>query len=150
MRLRTVPTYAAWLDVLEPISRVFPMAGLDNTMRRLVVSGTPVVMGLHAMGDSVCTTTPTVGWGLSLPVSGTVDLLDNIDKLGDNWTAQALALDGLVADHLVPFDQDQAAIFDAPAPDPRLSSPSAPPTRSCVRQRCLTPRRSGHSGRSWE
>jgi len=78
VRLRTVPTYAAWLDVLEPISRVFPMAGLDNTMRGLVVSGTPVVMGLHAMGDFVCTTTATVVRGLSLPLSGTVDLLDTI------------------------------------------------------------------------
>ena len=26
--LRTVPTYAAWLDVLEPTSPVFPMGGL--------------------------------------------------------------------------------------------------------------------------
>jgi hypothetical protein len=56
---------------MEPISRVFSMAGLDNTMRRLVVGGTPVVMGLHAMGE-------TVGRGLSLPLSGTVDLLDTI------------------------------------------------------------------------
>jgi len=40
-------------------------------MRRLVVSGTPVVMGLHAMGE-------TVGRGLSLPLSGTVDPLDTI------------------------------------------------------------------------
>jgi hypothetical protein len=76
--LRTVPTYTAWLDVLQPISRVFPIAGLDNTMRGLVVSGTPLAVGLRAMGDSMCTTTATVGGGLSLPLSGTVDLLDTI------------------------------------------------------------------------
>jgi hypothetical protein len=45
--LRTIPTYAAWLDVLDPISDVFPMAGLHNTLRRLVADGSPVVTGLH-------------------------------------------------------------------------------------------------------
>jgi 2-polyprenyl-6-methoxyphenol hydroxylase-like FAD-dependent oxidoreductase len=128
--LRAVPTYAAWLDVLDPITPVFPMAGLHNTMRRLVVGGVPVVTGLHAIGDSVCTTNPTLGRGLSLVLSGAVDLLDTIERHSEDWTAQALALDGLVADHVVPFYEDQAAIdqarlaalrhtiFDAPAPDP--------------------------------
>jgi hypothetical protein len=39
------------------------MAGLHNTMRRLVAGGAPVVTGLHAVGDSVCTTNPTQGRG---------------------------------------------------------------------------------------
>ena len=34
--LRTVPACAPWLDVLDPISRVYPMAGLHTTLRRLV------------------------------------------------------------------------------------------------------------------
>ena len=59
--LRTIPTYAAWLEVMDPITGVFPMAGLHNTLRRLVVDGTPVATGLHAIGDSVCTTNPTLG-----------------------------------------------------------------------------------------
>ncbi len=125
--LRTVPTYAAWLDVLDPISQVFPMAGLHNTMRRLVVGAVPVVTGLHAIGDSVCTTNPTLGRGLSLALTGAVDLLDTINRHGDDWTAQALRLDELVADHVAPHYEDQAAIdyarlamlrhtiFDAPA-----------------------------------
>jgi len=128
--LRTIPTYAAWLDVLDPISDVFPMGAVHNTMRRLVVGGAPVVTGLVAIGDSVCTTNPTLGRGLSLAFLGAADLLDTIDKHGDDWTTLALALDGLIADHVVPFYQDQAAIdyarlamlrhtiFGAPAPDP--------------------------------
>ncbi len=64
--LRTVPVYAAWLDVMDPITDVFPMAGLHNTMRRLVVDGRPVATGLLAIGDSVCTTNPTLGRGLAL------------------------------------------------------------------------------------
>jgi len=70
--LRTVPPCAAWLDVLDPVSDVFPMAGLHNTLRRLVAGGAPVITGLHAVGDSVCTTNPTLGRGLSLALSGAV------------------------------------------------------------------------------
>jgi 2-polyprenyl-6-methoxyphenol hydroxylase-like FAD-dependent oxidoreductase len=128
--LRTVPVYAAWLDVLDPITHVFPMAGLHNTMRRLMVDGAPVATGLHALGDCVCTTNPTLGRGLSMALAGAADLVDTIDRHADDPTGQAQALDGLVADHVVPFYEDQAAIdaarlamlrhtiFGAPAPDP--------------------------------
>jgi 2-polyprenyl-6-methoxyphenol hydroxylase-like FAD-dependent oxidoreductase len=128
--LRTVPTHAAWLDVLDPISDVFPMAGLHNTLRRLVVDGAPVVTGLHAIGDSVCTTNPTLGRGLSLAMSGAADLLEVTGRHGDDPAAQALALDALVTAHVAPFYHDQAVIdqarlmalrhtiLGAPAPDP--------------------------------
>jgi hypothetical protein len=129
--LRMVPAYAAWLDVLDPISGVFPMAGLRNTMRRLVTDKTPVATGLHAIGDSVCTTNPTFGRGLSLALSGAADLRDVISNHGAGWTEQALALDRLAGEHIVPFYEDQAAvdlarlgqlrqtILGAPSPDPR-------------------------------
>ncbi len=128
--LRTVPLYAAWLDVMDPITGVFPMAGLHNTLRRLVVDGSPVVTGLHAVGDSACTTNPTLGRGLALALSGAADLLDTLGRHGDDPVAQALALDHLVAEHVLPFYQDQAAIdaarlavmrhtiFGEPAPRP--------------------------------
>ena len=134
--LRTVPAYAAWLDVLDPTSEVFPMAGLHNTLRRLVVDGAPVVTGLHAIGDSVCTTNPTLARGLSLAIWGAADLLDTIGGHGDDPAAQALALDALVAAHVAPFFDDQAAIdqarltalrhaiFGAPCPDPAPVTPS--------------------------
>jgi 2-polyprenyl-6-methoxyphenol hydroxylase-like FAD-dependent oxidoreductase len=108
--LRTVPACAAWLDVADPISQVFVMAGLHNTLRRLVAGGAPVITGLHAIGDSVCTTNPTLGRGLSLALSGAVDLSDTIAAHGDDWTTQAHALDRLVAAHVVPFYEDQAGI----------------------------------------
>jgi 2-polyprenyl-6-methoxyphenol hydroxylase-like FAD-dependent oxidoreductase len=128
--LRTVPVYAAWLDTMDPISPVFPMAGLHNTLRRLVTGGAPVVTGLHAIGDSICTTNPTLGRGLTLALSGIADLADTLSKHDGDWMAQALALDRLAADHVAPFYGDQAAsdasrlamlrhaIFGAPAPDP--------------------------------
>ena len=127
--LRTVPAYAAWLDVMDPITDVFPMGGLHNTLRRLVADGTPVATGLLAIGDSVCTTNPTLGRGLALALTGAADLADTLGAHGDP-AAQALALDRLVDAHVAPFYQDQAAIdaarlammrhtiFGGPAPAP--------------------------------
>jgi 2-polyprenyl-6-methoxyphenol hydroxylase-like FAD-dependent oxidoreductase len=54
--LRTMPTFAAWLDAMDPFTAVYAMAGLHNTMRRLLVDGAPVATALHAIGDSVCAT----------------------------------------------------------------------------------------------
>ncbi len=90
--LRTVPVYAAWLDVMDPITDVFPMAGLHNTLRCLVADGKPVVTGLHAIGDSVCTTNPTLGRGLVLALTGAADLADTLAESGADQAAQAQPL----------------------------------------------------------
>ena len=39
--LRTVPTYAAWLDVMDPITDVFPMAGLTTASAAWWPTGLP-------------------------------------------------------------------------------------------------------------
>ncbi len=111
--LRTVPACAAWLEVLDPISPVFPMAGPPNTVRRLVVEDGPVVTGLHAAGDSVCTTNPTFGRGLSLALWGMADLADVIEDHADDWTEQAMALDDRIGQHVVPYFREQAAVDTA-------------------------------------
>jgi 2-polyprenyl-6-methoxyphenol hydroxylase-like FAD-dependent oxidoreductase len=159
--LRTVPTYAAWLDVLDPITDVFPMGAVNNTMRRFVVGGTPVATGVVAIGDSVCTTNPTLGRGLTLALTGVADLLDTVDKYGDDRRMQAIALDELVAEHILPYYEDQAAIdsarlailkhriFDAPLP-PAPDAVSERITFEQLRTGALfDPTISGHSGRLW-
>ena len=108
--LRTVPTYAAWLDALDPISEVFIMGGFHNTLRRLVVNGSPVVTGLHAIGDSVCTTNPTLGRGLSFALWEAVMLRDLLRDHAGNWTGQAQAMDAFVAEHIAPYYEDQAIV----------------------------------------
>ncbi len=132
--LRTVPAFAAWLDVMDPITDVFPMGGLHNTLRRLVVDGTPVATGLLAIGDSVCTTNPTLGRGLALALARAADLADTLGEYVGDPAGRALALDRLVAAHVAPFYQDQAAIdaarlammrhtiFGEPAPSPPLAA----------------------------
>ena len=131
--LRTLPTYAAWLEVMDPITDVFPMAGLHNTLRRLVAGGTPVATGLHAIGDSVCTTNPTLGRGLALALTGAADLADAIGEHPADPAAQALALDRLAGAHVVPFYQDQAAIDAARLAMMRhaiFGTPPPPPART--------------------
>lgn len=108
--LRTVPFYAAWLDVLEPITGVSVMGGLHNTLRRLVVDGEPVAAGLHALGDAVCTTNPTFGRGLSMTLRGAVDLADMLAAHPDDPYAQVVAMDDAVTAHLAPWFADQAAV----------------------------------------
>ena len=111
--VRTVAPLAPWLDALEPITAVFQMAGLHNTLRRLVVDGEPVVTGLSAVGDSVCTTNPTLGRGLALALWGASDLVATLDEHGDSCVDQALALDACVGEHVAPFYEDQARIDEA-------------------------------------
>jgi 2-polyprenyl-6-methoxyphenol hydroxylase-like FAD-dependent oxidoreductase len=118
-----------------PASLADKAARPGNTLRRLVVDGTPVVTGLHAIGDAVCTTNPTFGRGLSLALSGAVDLLDAIGRHAADPTAQTLVLDALVASHVVPFYEDQAAIDQARLAALRHSvfgapEPAAPPADS--------------------
>jgi 2-polyprenyl-6-methoxyphenol hydroxylase-like FAD-dependent oxidoreductase len=133
--LRTIPACAAWLAVLEPISPVFPMTGPRNTLRRLVVGGRPVVTGLQGIGDSVCTTNPTFGRGLSLAMWGAADLADVIGQ-HDDPAEQAIAMDRRTAEHVAPYYEEQAvvdsarlatlrhAIMGGPAPPPPLLDPN--------------------------
>lgn len=107
--LGTVPVFAALLDVLDPITDVFVMGGLHNTLRHIVVDGRPVATGLHAVGDSVCTTNPTFGRGLSMVMRGAVDLVDVLAAHPDDPYEQALAMDRAVTEHLAPWFADQAA-----------------------------------------
>ena len=127
--LRTIPAYAARLDVMDPITGVFPMAGLRNTLRRLVADGAPVATGLHAIGDSICTTNPTLGRGLALALSGAADLADTIGEDATDPAAQALALDRLVGAHVAPFYHDQAVIDAARLAMMRHTIFGAPPPR---------------------
>ena len=126
---KTVPVLAPWLSVMDPISDIYPMGGLHNSMRRLIVDGVPVATGLAAVGDSVCITNPTFGRGLALALQGALDLAEALGEHGEDESALADALDNFVTQHVEPFYLDQAAndgrrlaelrhnLFGAPAPE---------------------------------
>jgi len=82
---------------------------------------------VHAIGDSVCTTNPTLGRGLALALSGAADLADTIGENAACPAAQALALDRLVGAHVVPFYHDQAVIDAARLAMMRHTIFAAPP-----------------------
>jgi hypothetical protein len=123
---------------MEPVTGVFPMGGLHNTLRRLVIGGEPVVTGLHAVGDTVCTTNPTLARGLTLTMIGAAGLADTLARHADDPAEQAAAMDNLVAACIEPFYLEQAAIdevrlrrmrgviFAEPEPEP------APPAEDRV------------------
>jgi len=124
----TVPVLASWLAVMDPISDIYPMGGLHNSMRRLTIDGVPVATGLAAVGDSVCTTNPTFGRGLALALHGATGLVELLDQYSEAEMGLAQALDNFVTRHVEPFYLDQAAndgrrlaelrhtLFGAPAP----------------------------------
>lgn len=93
--VRATPLLADWVDPrnAEPISPVYAMGGLDNALRLPAPDRLPVT-GLAAVGDSVCTTNPAYGRGVSLGLRHGFLLAD------------------LLAEH-PRVDQDQAAEFVA-------------------------------------
>ncbi|MGB9378225.1 MAG: hypothetical protein WCB04_12000 [Mycobacteriales bacterium] len=130
---RTVPAYRPWLEVLEPTSDVFVMAGLHNTFRRLLTDGRPVATGLALVGDSRCTTNPTFGRGLPLALIEAADLLRATETDGDDRLQLTRELERRALEHVEPFYRDQAhndavrlaglrhTIFGAPLPSLRPS-----------------------------
>ncbi len=130
-----IPGFVPWLQACEPISEVFAMGGLHNTFRRLVIEGRPVVRGLIAVGDSVCTTNPTFGRGLALTLTQAVDAVDALGAHGRDLDALARAVDAASVAHVRPWFARQAefdawdlanrraAVLGAPAPPPLAAPP---------------------------
>jgi 2-polyprenyl-6-methoxyphenol hydroxylase-like FAD-dependent oxidoreductase len=92
---RRVATLAPWLEPARaaPIHRVEAMGQLRNTLRRVVVGGRPVALGLHVIGDALCHTNPALGWGISLALTQAYALADAVERHPADRYAQALALD---------------------------------------------------------
>jgi 2-polyprenyl-6-methoxyphenol hydroxylase-like FAD-dependent oxidoreductase len=128
--LRTIPVYSGWLDTLEPISPIYPMGGLHNTLRRLVVDGSPVALGLHAIGDTVSTTNPTLGRGLSLALQQAADLIDVLNNGYEQLDDLAMALDERIENHVAPFYADQANIDAARLAEVRHRISGGPPSHA--------------------
>jgi hypothetical protein len=68
-----------------------------------------VITGLHAVGDSVCTTNPTFGRGVGMGLRCAADLADTLDRQPDDPHTQALDMARAVDEHVAPWFADQAA-----------------------------------------
>ncbi len=79
--VRATPLLAGWVAPgnSEPISPVYAMGGLDNSLR-LPAKG--AVTGFVGLGDAVCTTNPSYGRGVSLGLSHAFLLADFLAEHG--------------------------------------------------------------------
>ncbi len=100
-----IPAIRDWTtpEVSEPISTVHYMGGLINRMRWFVEDTEPVVLGLHAIGDSSVCTNPLYGRGCSLGLVHGSLLTDGLAEHGDNPKQLAVALDEATQEQLVPW-----------------------------------------------
>ncbi|HEY0804757.1 MAG TPA: tryptophan 7-halogenase [Pseudonocardiaceae bacterium] len=76
--VRATPLLAGWAAPgnSEPISPVYAMGGLDNSLRHGAVTG------FVGLGDAVCTTNPSYGRGVSLGLSHAFLLADSLAEHG--------------------------------------------------------------------
>jgi hypothetical protein len=106
-----VPSVAPWLAISVPLTDVFGMGALQNTLRRVVRDGVPQVLGLHVVGDAACTTNPLLARGLCFATIYARLLVQVLDDEPDDLDVQACRFDDLVTSEVEPSFRENA-LFD--------------------------------------
>jgi 2-polyprenyl-6-methoxyphenol hydroxylase-like FAD-dependent oxidoreductase len=107
-----IPLHAAWTDPAraEPLTPVLPGGALYNTYRgQLGEDRTVALPGLLFVGDTVCTTNPAAGRGVSLSLLQAQALLGLLDEHPRDPSACALAFDGWCREHIRPWFEDHVS-----------------------------------------
>ncbi|QXC61041.1 FAD-dependent oxidoreductase [Aquihabitans sp. G128] len=106
-----IPSMAWWVQPHNavPISDAKAMNGLKNRMRRYVVDGRPLVLGLAAVGDAASTTNPAHSRGTTLAFVHAAAVADAVVAAAGDRTALALAVDAAVERDLQPWFDDSIA-----------------------------------------
>ncbi|GLW06787.1 FAD-binding monooxygenase [Microtetraspora sp. NBRC 13810] len=96
---RSIPDVASWVDPANatPLADVQLMGGHHNVRRRYVADGRPVVLGLLAAGDALCTTNPAYGWGASMALTYAFAAARAAVEHASDPVAMALAYDAATA-----------------------------------------------------
>jgi 2-polyprenyl-6-methoxyphenol hydroxylase-like FAD-dependent oxidoreductase len=97
------PTLGPWVAVADPISDVAVMGGLDNRLRLSATDRTNPIPGLISVGDSVCTTNPSYGRGMSLALQQIYGLAGVLTKYPGVSAEQAVAVASLADDVFRPW-----------------------------------------------
>jgi flavin-dependent dehydrogenase len=99
--MAAIPHMAQWTEPgrFEPITGVLPGGGLSNTFRGQARD----VRGLYFVGDSVCTTNPAAGRGVSLGLLQAQELLRLVD---DDPASAARKFDAWCEEHIKPWFHD--------------------------------------------
>ena len=124
---RAVPAITPWLDCATPTTSVFGMGAIQNTLRRTVRDGRPLVTGLHFIGDAACTSNPTLGRGVSYAAASAGRVAQIIAAHPDDLVAQALLLEEFVAHEIEPRFRENAQYDRARAQQMRADLAGQPP-----------------------
>jgi len=107
--VRAIPALAEWIDPArsQPISAALPGGRLYNTYRgQLDQAGRPVLPGLVAVGDAVCTTTPLAGRGVALALMQARELIRTLDRHRADISYATIEFDRWCEDHIRPWFDD--------------------------------------------
>jgi 2-polyprenyl-6-methoxyphenol hydroxylase-like FAD-dependent oxidoreductase len=109
---RAIPACAPWVDPQHttPITGIQPMAGHQNVLRRFVVNGRPLALGVLPVGDSLCTTNPANAWGASLALTYAFAAVDAITEQDGDLGKIATAYDDAVLPDAEAYFRASAAI----------------------------------------
>lgn len=106
---QAVPNLAPWTDPerFEPITDVLVGGGLTNTYRyQGTEPGVPPARGLYFVGDTVCTTNPAAGRGLTLGLRQAQHLLGLLDEPDVDADDVSRGLDAWSDTHVRPWFHD--------------------------------------------
>ncbi len=106
---RQVPNLAPWTDQdrFQPITDVMAGSGLSNTYRgQLDASGKAAVAGLFFVGDTVCTTNPAAGRGVSLGFRQAAELVGLLRGADRDYRCIAEHFDAWCREHIRPWFED--------------------------------------------
>ena len=131
---RAVPVLAEWTDPerSKPITPVLPGGNLLNHYRsQFDDAGRPLAEGLLFVGDSVCTTTPNFGRGVTTTMMQVDQVLRLLDAHGTDLESVAQGLDAWTQENMKPWVEDHVVMDEAmrrrwsgEAPDPDDPLPS--------------------------
>jgi len=107
--VRSIPALASWVGPgrARPITPVLPGGRLYNSYRgQLDDAGQVALDGLIFAGDSVCTTNPAAGRGVTTSLLQAQHLIRLLDEHGRYFTSCSLAFDHWCAGHIKPWFDD--------------------------------------------
>lgn len=107
--VRAIPALAGWVGPgrARPITPVLPGGRLYNSYRgQLNDAGRVALDGLIYAGDSVCTTNPAAGRGVTTSLLQARELIRLLDEHGRGFTSCSLAFDQWCARHVKPWFDD--------------------------------------------
>ena len=116
---RAIPALAEWTDPARahPYTPVVPGARLHNTYQgQLDDAGAVPLPGLIFVGDSVCTTNPAVGRGITTSLLQARELLRLVEEHPHDLAAATLAFDRWCTENIAPVVRRPRPVGRRPGP----------------------------------